>query len=808
MSTDRFIRRLSEVRREDVPRVGGKNASLGELISALAEAGVRVPPGFAVTADGYRALISENHLTSMLTAEIERFRSGAASLDEAGRAIRERLLAASLPAELAAEILGGYRELCAAEGGADLAVAVRSSATAEDLPSASFAGQQETFLNVRGERELLDACRRCYASLFTDRAIAYRERLGFSHSEVALSIGVQKMVRSDRAGAGVLFTLDTESGFRNAILISAAWGLGEMVVQGSVPPDQYTVFKPLLDDPALRPILDKRLGAKAKKMIYAAGGTRATEIVDTTDKERASFVLDDGEILRLARWAAAAERHYGVPLDIEWAKDGDSGELYLVQARPETVHSRRATASVRTFRLGVKPPEPLLTGVAIGQSIVAGPVCRVAGPHEIDRVPTGSILVTETTDPDWVPVMRRVAGIVTDLGGRTCHAAIVARELGIPALVGTGAATHVLPDGAPVTLFCAGGETGAIFPGLLPFTSDEVSVDSLPACKTRVMVNLGDPSGAFHAAPLLQDGIGLARMEFIIGNLIKVHPMALVRFDTLRDADARRQIIELTRGYADKSEYFVERLARGIATLAAACYPAPAIVRLSDFKTNEYAALIGGGEFEPREENPMLGWRGASRYYSEGYREGFALECRALGRVRDVMGLTNVVVMVPFCRTVEEADRVLAVMAENGLARGKNGLEVYVMCEIPSNVLLADQFAARFDGFSIGSNDLTQLALGVDRDSARLAHLFDERNPAVLKLIATVIREAHAAGRKVGICGQAPSDHPGFAELLVEQGIDSISVNPDSVVGVRRRIAACEGQGVEKIGKPVGVGKV
>ncbi len=787
-----FIRRLEELRRADVALVGGKNASLGEMIAALGPLGVRVPPGFAITAAAFRHLVESNELNAPIAGALASLGRGEFSLEDAGRAVRERLLAARLPADLENEIRAAYRDLSRGDGVAELAVAVRSSATAEDLPGASFAGQQETFLNVRGERELLDACRRCWASLYTDRAIAYRERMGFAHSEVALSIGVQKMVRSDRAGAGVMFTLDTESGFPRVVVINAAWGLGELVVQGSVTPDQYTVFKPLLDEPSFRPILDKRVGEKAKKMIYGAGGTHATAIVDTTDRERVDFVLTDEEILQLARWAVLAERHYGVALDMEWAKDGDTGELYLVQARPETVHSRSSVAVLRTWRLIGKIPAARVSGLAVGQGVVVGRVCRVDKPSEAERVPPGSILVTETTDPDWVPVMRRVAGIVTDLGGRTCHAAIVARELGVPAIVGTGTATHVLREGEEVTLACASGELGHVYAGALPFDVDEAELSSLAPCRTRVMVNLGDPAGAFRAAPLLQDGIGLARMEFIIGNLIKVHPMALVRFDELTDEAARNEIITLTRGYVDKREYFVDRLARGIATLAAACYPAPAIVRLSDFKTNEYAALLGGRQFEPREENPMLGWRGASRYYSDGYREGFALECRALRRVREEIGLTNVIVMVPFCRTLGEADRVLREMALHGLVRGRAGLEVYVMCEIPSNVILAERFAERFDGFSIGSNDLTQLVLGVDRDSAQLAGLFDERDPAVVQMITEVIRKAHAAGRKIGICGQAPSDHPEYAELLVNAGIDSISVNPDSAVAARRRIADVE----------------
>ena len=610
------------------------------------------------------------------------------------------------------------------------------------------------------------------------------------------------MVRSDRGGAGVMFTLDTETGFPDVVLINAAWGLGETIVQGTVSPDQYTVFKPLLDQPGARPILEKKLGGKEIKLVYASGGSRTTATVETTERERSSYVLSDDEILALARWARTVERHYGVPMDLEWAKDGDewakggdTGELFIVQARPETVQSQKRRATLRTYRLEGKGRQ-LAAGLAVGEGIAAGPVCRVLHATDIDQVKEGSILVTEMTDPDWVPIMKKVAGIVTDLGGRTCHAAIVARELGIPAIVGTGDGTHVLAGAREVTISCAEGDQGRVYEGLLPFTAAEVDLKTLPATRTRILLNLADPAGAFRWWRLPHDGIGLARMEFIVSNLIRIHPMALVRFDELTDAAARSQIVALTRGYADRTRYFVDRLAQGIAKIAASCWPEPVIVRMSDFKTNEYAELIGGRGFEPHEENPMIGWRGASRYYDPRYREGFALECRALRQVREEIGLRNVVAMIPFCRTPEEADRVLAEMAANGLERGKDGLEVYVMCEIPSNVLLAGEFAARFDGFSIGSNDLTQLTLGVDRDSRDLAHLFDERSPAVKALIRQVIAAAHAAGRKVGICGQAPSDYPEFAEFLVEAGIDSISLNPDSVAEVRRRIAAVEASGI------------
>jgi pyruvate,water dikinase len=775
----------------DVPRVGGKNASLGEMIRALAGEGIRVPAGFATTADAYRELVAANDLAASIEAEIAAWRRGGKTLESVGRAIRKLFLAARFPEPLTAAILGAYQELSRRYGVEDADVAVRSSATAEDLPTASFAGQQETFLNVRGDEELLAACRRCFASLFTDRAISYREEKGFSHLDVALSIGVQKMVRSDRGGAGVMFTLDTETGFPGVVLINAAWGLGETVVQGTVTPDQYTVFKPLLDHPGTTPILEKKLGTKERKLVYASGGSRATVNVETSERERSSYVLWDEEVLTLARWAQAVERHYGVPMDLEWARDGETGELFILQARPETVQSQKRPAVLRTYRL-LGTGNRLAAGLAVGEGIAAGRVCRVLHASDIDQVKEGSILVTEMTDPDWVPIMKKVAGIVTDLGGRTCHAAIVARELGIPAVVGTGDGTQVLEDGREVTLSCAEGDQGNVYDGILPFESAEMDLAALPATRTEILLNLADPASAFRWWRLPYDGVGLARMEFIINNLIRVHPMALVRFDRLPEGEARRRIRELTRGYAEPTGYFVDRLAQGIAKIAASCWPNPVIVRMSDFKTNEYAELIGGRDFEPHEENPMIGWRGASRYYDPRYREGFALECRALRKVREEIGLRNVLVMIPFCRTLEEADRVLAELAANGLERGRDGLQVYVMCEIPSNVLLAAEFAARFDGFSIGSNDLTQLTLGVDRDSSDLAHLFDERNPAVKALVRQVIAAAHAAGRKVGICGQAPSDYPEFAEFLVEAGIDSISLNPDSVAEVRRRVAAVE----------------
>jgi pyruvate,water dikinase len=790
MSAD-YVRWFEDLGSRDTSEVGGKNASLGEMVSRLKEAGIRVPNGFATTARAFREFLDANGLTGQVRKLLEEMRAGKRTLHSAGKAIRDLFPDTAFPGEIEAQIRSAYRELSAREAIDEVDVAVRSSATAEDLPTASFAGQQETFLNVSGEKALLAAVRRCFASLYTDRAIAYREEKGFEHMAVALSAGVQRMVHADRAGSGVIFTIDTESGFPRVVVVTAAFGLGENVVQGAVNPDEYRVFKPFLGRRDLSPIIGKHLGEKEKKMVYARGGTRTTKNVATTPEERAAFVLSDPEILDLARWAAQIEEHYGTPMDIEWAKDGDTGELAIVQARPETVQSQKGGEMLSTWVLKGRG-ELLLTGLAIGDAIAAGPALVIESAHDIDRFEEGSVLVTEMTDPDWVPIMKKAAAIVTNSGGRTCHAAIVARELGIPAVVGTSKATGTLRDGREVTVSCAEGEQGNIYSGILDFEVQEVDLGEIPATRTKIMINIASPDAAFRWWRLPVQGVGLARMEFLINNVIKVHPMALVRFEGLKDKQAKREIEALTRGYADKTAYFVDHLAMGIARIAAAQHPHPVIVRLSDFKTNEYAELIGGREFEPAEHNPMLGFRGASRYYSEAYREGFALECRALKRVRDEMGFTNVVVMVPFCRTLEEADKVLAVMSDFGLKRGVNGLAVYVMAEIPSNVVLAREFAQRFDGFSIGSNDLTQLVLGVDRDSGMLGGLFDERNEAVKRMISQLIREAHAAGSKVGICGQAPSDYPEFAEFLVAEGIDSISLNPDSVLRTVGRVAEAE----------------
>jgi pyruvate,water dikinase len=788
---DRYVRWFETLNNTDVPLVGGKNASLGEMVHTLKDRGIPVPQGFATTAAAYWEFLKVNNLSGKIEALLQDWRQGAKSLEETGKAIRRLFLRSQFPQEIAAAISIAYHELSRRYNVNDVDVAVRSSATAEDLPDASFAGQQESFLNVTGDHELMEACRRCYASLFTDRAMIYRQEKGFDHLRVALSIGVQKMVRSDKAGSGVMFTIDTETGFRDVAVINAAWGLGENVVQGTVNPDEYMVFKPLLAEPELIPIIEKNLGAKEKKLVYAVGGTKTTRNLDTARDERTSFVLSDAEILTLARWAVTIEAHYGKAMDIEWAKDGDSGRLFIVQARPETVQSRREAGYLKTYEMQQKGKR-LLTGLAIGEAIAAGRVCRIRSAADIARFKDNAILVTEMTDPDWVPIMKRARGIVTDHGGRTCHAAIVSRELGIPAIVGTGKATEVLKNGQEITISGAEGDQGYVYEGLLQFRETEVNLANLPETRTRIMMNIASPAAAFRWWRLPVKGIGLARMEFIINSIIKIHPLALLHFDRVTDPGTCREILALTEGYEDKVEYFVDNLARGIAKIAASQYPEPVIVRMSDFKTNEYANLMGGRQFEFQENNPMLGFRGASRYYSDRYRDGFALECRAVKRVREEMGLANVIVMIPFCRTLQEADRVLQELAANGLKRGEAGLLVYVMAEIPSNVILADKFAQRFDGFSIGSNDLTQLVLGVDRDSAELSELFDERDEAVTRMIRSLITSAHLSGRKVGICGQAPSDYPDFAEFLVSCGIDSISLNPDSVIKVIRQVAEAE----------------
>jgi pyruvate,water dikinase len=787
----KFIRRFESLSLDDIPLVGGKNASFGEMIRALRPLGVRVPDGFALTADAYRAVLDGPGVRRALhdaLADLDPRQVDA--LRVAGAAARKAVREAPLPPGLVQEIEQAYGELSRACGEQEADVAVRSSATAEDLPGASFAGQQETYLNVRGAQALLESCRRCFASLFTDRAISYRAERGFEHEKVYLSVGVQKMVRSDLAGSGVMFTLDTESGFDKVVLITAIYGLGENIVQGVTNPDEYLVFKPTMAE------ISRRLGSKEVAMVYDVGGGKGTRNVAVPQALRTQYVLKREEVLELARYGVAIEAHYSAragerrPMDIEWAKDGLTQQLYVVQARPETAHAQRDLNVLTTYALERRAPI-LVRGLAVGTQIGAGPVARLASAAEMSRFQPGQVLVTAMTDPDWEPILKHAAAIVTDRGGRTCHAAIVSRELGIPCVIGTGNGTAVLHDGQPVTVSCAEGETGLVMDGELPFRREQLRLDELPPTRTKIYVNVGNPEQAFHLSFLPVDGVGLAREEFIITQSIGIHPMALVHPERIDEA-SRREIEMRTRGYPTPSAFFVDRLAQGIARIAAAFHPRPVIVRLSDFKTNEYAGLIGGSAFEPHEENPMIGFRGASRYFHDAYREGFALECQALKRVREEMGLTNVIVMVPFCRTVGEAERVHEEMARQGLRRGEAGLRVFVMCEIPSNVLLIDRFAEQFDGFSIGSNDLTQLVLGIDRDSEILGRVFDERDAAVQAALMQAVRGAHAAGRPIGICGQAPSDYPSIAELLVRAGIDSLSLSTDVAVQTRLRVSQIE----------------
>ncbi|MBD3233343.1 MAG: phosphoenolpyruvate synthase [candidate division Zixibacteria bacterium] len=786
-----YIKRFDKLSSEDVGEVGGKNASLGEMLGKLKDRGVRVPQGFATTADAYREYIEFNDIRDKLTEHLDEIAGDSSKLAKKGKAIRGFFRRGEFPDKYAAALREAYRELSDLYNEDEVDVAVRSSATAEDLPSASFAGQQETFLNVSGLDDLLEACKQCYASLFTDRAISYRQEKGFDHMKVALSIGVQKMVRSDKSGAGVMFTIDTETGFKDVVVINAAWGLGENVVQGTVNPDEYIVFKPLMEKNNIVPIIGKKIGDKARKMIYARGGSQTTRNVDTRKKERNRIVLNDDEILQLSKWAVVIEEHYKKPMDIEWAKDGIDNNLYIVQARPETVHSQKEPATMKTYRL-TEEGEEILTGLSIGEAISSGKASVLDDPSDIDEFEDGSILVTDRTDPDWVPIMKRAAGIITDYGGRTSHAAIVSRELGVPAIVGSGDATDQIEDGQEITLSCAEGDEGVVYQGILKYETKDIDLKNIPETQCKIKVNVASPAASFRWWRLPTDGIGLARMEFIINNVIKIHPMALVRCDDLEDNEARKQIRRMTSMYEDKTEYFVDHLSRGIAKIAAPHYPNPVLVRMSDFKTNEYAELIGGKEFESEESNPMLGFRGAARYYSEEYREAFNLECKAIKKVREKLGFDNIDIMIPFCRTLDEADKVLDALADNGVGRGHGGLSVFVMAEIPSNIILAEEFAARFDGFSIGSNDLTQLVLGIDRDSTKLADLFDERDEAVKTVIGDLIKTARANNTDVGICGQAPSDYPEFAEFLVRSGIDSISLNPDSVIDAKFMIAELE----------------
>ncbi|YCF39350.1 phosphoenolpyruvate synthase [Pseudomonas aeruginosa] len=775
-----YVVSLDKLGVHDVEHVGGKNASLGEMISNLAGAGVSVPGGFATTAQAYRDFLEQSGLNDRIHAALDALDvDDVSALAKTGAQIRQWVMEAEFPARLDSEIRQAFAAL--ANGNDNLAVAVRSSATAEDLPDASFAGQQETFLNIRGVDNVIRAAKEVFASLFNDRAIAYRVHQGFDHKLVALSAGVQRMVRSETGTAGVMFTLDTESGFRDVVFITGAYGLGETVVQGAVNPDEFYVHKPTLE--AGRPaILRRNLGSKAIKMVYGeeAKAGRSVKVVDVERADRARFALSDAEVTELAKQAMIIEKHYGRPMDIEWAKDGDDGKLYIVQARPETVKSR-ASATVMERYLLKEKGTVLVEGRAIGQRIGAGPVKVINDVSEMDKVQPGNVLVSDMTDPDWEPVMKRASAIVTNRGGRTCHAAIIARELGIPAVVGCGNATQVLQDGQGVTVSCAEGDTGFIFEGELGFDVRKNSVDAMPELPFKIMMNVGNPDRAFDFAQLPNEGVGLARLEFIINRMIGVHPKALLNFAGL-PADIKESVEKRIAGYPDPVGFYVEKLVEGISTLAAAFWPKKVIVRLSDFKSNEYANLIGGKLYEPEEENPMLGFRGASRYISESFRDCFELECRALKKVRNEMGLTNVEIMVPFVRTLGEASQVVELLAGNGLKRGENGLKVIMMCELPSNALLADEFLEFFDGFSIGSNDLTQLTLGLDRDSGIVAHLFDERNPAVKKLLANAIAACNKAGKYIGICGQGPSDHPDLARWLMEQGIESVSLNPDSVL--------------------------
>lgn len=782
----KYIREFNTLGLADIQLVGGKNASLGEMTQGLAECQIRVPDGFVITADAYSELIASGKIQQQLN-ELLRVLDikDSANLSRTGHQIRSLIKQAGIPENVKIEIREAYRSLQYLYGD-DVDVAVRSSASAEDLPDASFAGQHESFLNVRGEEALIEACLNCFASIFTDRAISYRIDKGFEHTAIRLAIGVQKMVRSDLASSGVIFTIDPESGFRNAVLITSSYGLGENVVAGRVDPDEFLVFKTTLGTHP-KPILRTKIGAKQMRMVYSGHGTRTTRNIDVPPEERDRSSLSEDEVLLLARWACSIESYYShryghsTAMDIEWAKDGIDGQLYIVQARPETIHNAQSARVLHNSRI-LKYGPVLLTGRSIGEKIGVGTTRIITSVKELGSFQDGDVLVADMTDPDWEPIMKKASAIITNRGGRTCHAAIVSRELGVPCVVGTGRATEILSKSGKVTVNCADGATGFVYDGALPFQVEEIKLDQLTWTRTKILVNVGNPEHAFSLSALPVDGVGLAREEFIIANEVKIHPLALTRFDSIPDSETKEKINALTRGYETREEYFIDKLSQGIAMIAAAFYPREVIVRLSDFKSNEYANLLGGKYFEPTESNPMIGFRGASRYYNARYKDGFALECRALARVRQDMGLNNVKLMIPFCRTVEEGELVLKEMAQNGLPHGQNGLEVYVMCELPSNVFNVDRFAEIFDGFSIGSNDLTQLILGLDRDSEIVADLFDEKNEAVKAAIKMAIVGAHKAGRKIGICGQAPSDYPEFVRFLIDNKIDSISLNEDAVL--------------------------
>lgn len=801
---DRLVMWLNEVGMEDIELVGGKNASLGEMIKNLSPLGIKVPMGFVVTSKAYWHFVEHNKLKDKIRQTLTGLDpNNIEDLSKRGLAIRDMIKGGVFPQDLKDEILKAYEELSNMYNQYRVDVAVRSSATAEDLPNASFAGQQDTYLNIKGDEDLLAAIRSCFASLFTDRAISYRESFKFDHFAIGLSVGVQKMVRSDLAASGVAFSIDSDSGFRDVVLINASYGLGEMVVQGAVTPDEFLVFKPTLKE-GYESIIEKKLGRKTHKMVYGTSPEERTKIIAVSKEEQAKFCLSDPEVLKLADWVMKIEEYYSnkygkwTPMDCEWAKDGEINELFIVQARPETIHSQKDHSKVITYKI-VEPYEErekkrVVEGIAVGDKVAFGKVRILHDLEDAKNFQAGEVLVTDMTDPDWEPIMKKAAAIVTNKGGRTCHAAIVARELGVPAVVGCGNATELLENGDEVTVSCAEGDRGYVYRGKIEYEVEEFDLNELPKTKTPIMMNVASPEGAFDFSFLPNSGVGLAREEFIINNYISIHPLALIRFDEIKEKDPElAEIIEdKTFGYENKEEYYVKKLSYGIAKIAAAFYPKPVIVRFSDFKSNEYANLIGGKYFEPEEENPMIGFRGASRYYSEFFKPAFGLECKAILRVRNKMGLKNVIVMVPFCRTPEEAKKVLEVMQEYGLKRGENGLQVYVMCELPSNVILADQFAEYFDGFSIGSNDLTQLTLGLDRDSSLVAHLYDERNEAVKRMIAHVIKVAKEKGKKIGICGQGPSDFPDFAQFLVEQGIDTISINPDSIIKTTKAIYEIE----------------
>jgi len=791
-----YIRHFNEININDVPTVGGKNASLGEMFQKLTSKGVQVPDGFATTAEAYWHFLQEVHIKDEIFGLLENLNTkDFSNLKEIGESVRNAILATEIPQDIQDSINEGYDFLANKYKG-DISLAVRSSATAEDLPSASFAGQQDTYLNVKGKKDLIDACKRCYASLFTNRAIKYREDNGFDHTKVALSIGIQMMVRSDLAASGVNFTLDPDTGFDQVVMVSSIYGLGENIVQGSINPDDYFVYKPSLKNGIEQPIISRRLGSKEKTMVYDKTGSGIINL-DTPVEKQEQYVLTDDEVVKLAKWAMIIEDHYQHPMDIEWAKDGITNELFIVQARPETVQSnKKDKLKIKTYTLRNKSTE-ITQGMGLGNKIASGKARILHSPKESDKLQEGEILVTERTNPDWDPILKKAAGIITNQGGRTSHAAIVAREVGAAAIVGSNNATEVIEDGQEITISCAEGDTGIVYDGLLDWDEKVIDLSTLGKPKTQPMLILADPDQAFKFSFYPSAGVGLMRMEFVINNSIQIHPMALKHFDSLKDQAVKDKIQKLTHHYPDKADYFVHKLAEGIGTIAAAFYPKDVIVRTSDFKTNEYANLIGGTEFEPVESNPMLGFRGASRYYNPKYQDAFALECKALKRVRETMGFTNVKIMIPFCRTLKEADKVVGVLEENGLKRGENGLQLYMMTEIPNNIILAEQFAKYFDGFSIGSNDLTQLTLGVDRDSELLSDIFDINDPGVKQMIAMVIKSANKTNTKIGLCGQAPSDYPEFAQFLVETGINSISFNPDALISGIKNINKAEENIVE-----------